>query len=104
MTPIASIEKPQQCELHVRQQFAISQHESNAEVIHILRQKTARMLAEKIMDDPRFYELKIEGAYGTLRTDIIVITVDEYFDLCRRKFKDGMEHAQGFIPKPRWDI
>jgi hypothetical protein len=96
MTPIVS-DKDEPLELHVRQQFAISTHESNGEVIHILTQKTARMLAEKIMAEKRFFDLKIEGSYGTLRTDVIVMTVDEFFAWSHRKFREGFDHAQGYM-------
>ena len=104
MTPIAT-DKDIPLELHVRQQFAISKHESNGEIINILRQKTARMLVDKIMDEQRFYDLKIEGDYGTLRTDVIVMTVDEFFDWSKRKHKEGFDRAQGYMqvqwePKP----
>lgn len=98
MTPIATT-KDVPLELHVRQQFAISKHESNGEIIHLLTQKTARMLAEKIIAEPRFFDLKIEGSYGTLRSDVIVMTTDEFFDWSRRKFREGAEHAQGFMPR-----
>ena len=97
MTPIVT-DKDSPLELHIRQQFAISQHESNGEVIRILQQKTARVLAEKIMEEKRFYNLDIQGQYGTLRTDVIVMTVDEFFDWSKRKFKQGFDHAHGSMP------
>jgi hypothetical protein len=103
MTPIVSGKDVPPLELHVRQQFAVSKHESNAEVIHILTQKTARMLAEKITAEQRFFDLKIADGYGTLRTDVIVMTTDEFFDWSKRKFKEGFKHAQGFMPRD-WDL
>lgn len=102
MTPIVST-KDVPLELGVRQQFSISRHESTHEVTHILTQKMARMLAEKIIAESRFFELKIEGSYGTLMSDVIVMTRDEFFDLALKKFREGVDHAQGFMPKD-WEL
>ncbi len=98
MTPIEQT-KPEVLQLQVRQQFAVSKYESNEEVIHIIRQKAARMLSERIMDEPKFYNLKIDKSYGELRVDVMVMTQVEYMDLCKRQFKAGLEHAQGFMPR-----
>lgn len=102
MNPIVNT-KDVPLELHVRQTFSISQYESNAEVVHILSRKMAQMIAEKIIAEKRFFDLKFEDSFGMLRTDVIVMTTDEFFDWSKRKFKDGMEHAQGFMP-PTWDL
>lgn len=85
--------------LHVQQQFATHQHEELDAVLRILKEKSARMLAQKILDDKKFFDLKIERGYGSLRSSVIVMTEQEYADKLQSQFKAGALHAQGFMPK-----
>lgn len=98
MTPITDTNDLPPLRLWVRQQFATHQHESLGEVMHIVRTRIARELAEKILQEDKFFELSVERGFGTMRTDIIVMTKQEYADFAREKFKQGLQHAQGFMP------
>lgn len=103
MSPIVSSKDKPPFELHIRQEFAMSRHEPSGNILSILRQQTAKILAEKILAEERFFELTMDKDFGALRSDVIVMTVDEFFDRSRRKFKEGMEHAQGFRPRD-WSV
>jgi len=98
MTPISDSNNIPPLRLSMVQQFATHEHESLGEVMHIVRSRIASRLAEKIVREAKFFELKLDGGYGTMRTDIIVMTQQEYADFAREKFKQGVQHAQGFMP------
>lgn len=98
MTPITDSNNLPPVRLVMIQQFATHQHMSPGEILHLTRTKIARELAEKIIREDKFFELKMIGEYGSLRTDCIVMTQQEYADFAREKFKQGLQHAQGFMP------
>lgn len=84
--------------LHIQQQFATHQHEELDAVVRILREKNSRLLAQKILDEKKFFDLKIERGYGSLRSSVIVMTEEEYAAKLESQFKAGLRHAQGFMP------
>ena len=88
--------------LSVNSQFAVHQHESFGEVLSVIKEQQARKLAQKIQIEKKFFDLKIDSGYGTLRSSIIVMTDQELADLLREQFRKGVDHAQGFMPT--WEI
>lgn len=102
MTPIASLNDTPSTQLHVRQQFALTQYEDNGQIIQMMREKAARVLAEKILKEQKFFALEIKNGYGDMRSDVIVMTVDEFFDWSARKHKEGFDRAQGFFGTREW--
>jgi len=100
MTPITDTDNLPPLRLGCVQQFAAHKHESVGEIMHMVRGRIARELAEKIVREDKFFELHVDkNGYGTMRTDIIVLTQQEYADFAREKFKQGLQHAQGFMPQ-----
>ena len=97
LTPISGHESVP-LKLQINQQFAI-QREPVGRVISVLRENSARMLAQKVMGEEKFFDLKVEQTFGNLRVDVVVMTQKEYADLCREQFRAGMDHAQGFRPR-----
>ena len=99
MTPITDTDNIPPMRLTMVQQFAVHQHESLGEITRLVRSKIARELAEKIVHEDKFFSLKIDGIYGSMRTDCIVLTQQEYADFALENFKKGLQHAQGFMPR-----
>lgn len=79
--------------LHINQQFAVHQQEDTGFVLHMLREKNARFLAQKILENEKFFDLKIERGYGELQSSVIVMTEKEYADKLQSQFKAGALHA-----------
>jgi hypothetical protein len=98
MTPITDTREEFPLRLRFQTQFAAHQHESIGEIIHILRSKVARELAEKIVREDKFFVVKIDQGYGHHRVDCIVMTEQEYADKLNSQFEKGLQHAQGFMP------
>jgi hypothetical protein len=99
MTPITDTNNLPLLRLRVVQQFATHPHESHGGILNVVRTNIARELAEKIVREEKFFELTVENQYWTMRTDCIVLTQQEYADFAREKFKQGLQHAQGFMPQ-----
>lgn len=99
MTPITDTKNLPPLRLGYRQQFIMHKHESLGEILSISRQKIARELAMKITEEDKFFSIKMDNDYGSLRTDIIVMTEQEYADLMREQFSSGVRHAQGLMPQ-----
>lgn len=103
MTPISDQNTADKfVKLAVRSQFVIHQHENFGEIENLLRVEQSRKLALDIMSHRKFFELKIDRDYGTLRADIVVMTNQELADILREHFHKGVDHAQGYMPK--WEV
>lgn len=99
MTPIYDQHTIDQfLQLHVNAQFSAHQHESFGELLFKLKEQQARKLAQQILNEKKFFDLKIDAGYGTLRSDVIVMTSQELADFSRKQFRKGVDHAQGFMP------
>lgn len=63
------------------------------------RQDILRRIADVIAKDDRFVKLvPSDGMFVHLNADFVVLTTDEYAELCREKFREGMQHATRFMP------
>lgn len=88
--------------LSVRKMVALNDLYTVGDAIQIVRQDIVRQLAETILEGPPFFwsrEGKSPG-FVTLEfgADCIVLTAEEYATLKHKAFRDGVEHAQGFMP------
>lgn len=81
---------------HYECEFALQSHEPIDAVLIEIRHKTARAIAQKIVEQPKFFDLTIRDRYGSLQTDCVVFTEKEYADKLRKTFQEGVKHAQGF--------
>lgn len=88
--------------LHVRQMVALDYHMDVGGAIRVVKENMARNIATMILDDKTFFwERPVKAAdlitleYGA---DCIVLTREEYTQLCREAFAQGVEHARGFMP------
>lgn len=67
--------------------------------LHRARQDVIRETADRIGRDEHFVKLTpSDGVFVHLHVDCIVLTTDEYAELCREKFAQGLRHAQSFAP------
>lgn len=94
--------------LSVRKMIALHQCMSIDEAICAVKRDMAMQLAIKILEGgPFFWERGDKMAqclmleYGA---DCIVLTADEYTTLKREAFKDGVNHAHGFMAMPNAGI
>lgn len=97
-TTIHSTDDPPPRKLAVKAQFAVRDAIPDGAVISILRDNAARDIAQKIIDESKFFEVKIDKMFGVLRADVIVLTEQEYVDLMRNQFRKGVDYAHGFMP------
>jgi hypothetical protein len=101
MNEIFDINKLPERRLSSRCMIAIDSRIDINEAIHMSKQKMARQLAQKIIDDDQFFWSRGDkiAQFSTLEygADCIVLTQEEYAQLKRQSFKEGVEHASGFM-------
>jgi hypothetical protein len=101
MNEIFDINKLPERRLSIRCMISIDSRIDIGEVIHMSKQKMARQLAQKIIDDDQFFWSRDDkiAQFSTLEygADCIVLTQEEYAQLKRQSFKEGVEHASGFM-------
>lgn len=78
--------------LTFRSSFAYDPSVSIGELIVHTQYDSARAIADAIIKEPKFYDVKLEAGYGTVTANAIVITEEEYNELCMYHFKKGLEH------------
>lgn len=88
----------------VRNLVALSEREQLGDAIDIARQQLSHLLAAKILKNGPFFSAtpSVSGPYTSveIRVDCIVLTADEFVALKQGSFRQGVEHAQGFMPEP----
>jgi len=101
MNEIFDINKLPERRLSVRSVFSIDSRMNIGEAIEMCKQKMARQLAQKIIDSDEFFWSRGDkiAQFSTLEygADCIVLTQEEYAQLKRNSFKEGIEHASGFM-------
>lgn len=107
MKEVFSLDDLPERRMTVRNLVALSEREQLGDAISIARQQLARMLAEKILEKGQVFSITgaQSGGHRTVefRVDCIVLTADEFAALKQESFRQGVEHAQGFMPEPvRW--
>lgn len=101
MNEIFDINKLPDRRLSVRQVMALDSRIDIGEAIRIAKQQMARQLAQKIIDSDQFFWSRGDkiAQFSTVEygADCIVLTQEEYAQLKRNSFKEGIEHASGFM-------
>lgn len=87
--------------LSVRQIISLHPGMQIGEAVIISQRNMAMQLATKIMERDDFFT-STGANYGGVsaleyRADCIVLTAEEFREVRRQAFKEGAEHAQGFI-------
>jgi adenylate kinase len=65
--------------------------------ISILREQIVKEVARKCAEHDGLVTISPSGVFVEVVADIIVLTSDEFADLMRRQFRDGLEHAHQFM-------
>lgn len=90
--------------LSIRKMISLHPYMEIGEAVMRVQQDMARQLAVKILEREPFFWSRADkvAQFSTLEygADCIVMTTDEYAALKRETFKDGVKHAQGFMPMP----
>lgn len=101
MNEIFDINKLPNRRLQVRTMMSLDSRMDISEAVNMAKQKMARQLAQKIVEDDTFFWSRGDkvAQYNTLEygADCIVMTLEEYAELKRNSFKEGIEHASGFM-------
>jgi hypothetical protein len=101
MNEIFDINKLPDRRLSVRKMMSLDSRIDIGEAIHMAKQQMARQLAQKILEGDEFFWSRGDkvAQYNTLEygADCIVLTLEEYSQLKRSSFKEGIEHANGFM-------
>lgn len=89
---------------HARKMVVPHEHMPADVSIELSRQALARMLAEKVLEDPSFFHARYERSgplpvveYGA---DCFVLTSEEYATATREAFMRGVKHAQHYYITP----
>lgn len=101
MSEVFDLNKLPDRRLGVRKMVCLHQHINIGEAVVMAKREMATELATKIMSDKAFFFERGDrvGPYSTLEygADCILLTREEYLQLCRQCFKEGVQHATGFI-------
>lgn len=101
MNEIFDINKLPERRLSVRHMLAIDSRMDIGQAIEMSKQKMARQLAQKIIESDQFFWSRGDkiAQFSTLEygADCIVLTQEEYVELKRNSFKEGIEHSSGFM-------
>jgi hypothetical protein len=101
MNEIFDINKLPDRRLSARTMLSIDARMDITHAIHMAKEKMARYLAQKIIDDDAFFWSRGDkiAQFSTLEygADCIVLTSEEYMQLKRSSFKEGIQHANGFV-------
>lgn len=73
--------------------------------LHYIRREMAMLLADMIVKDNDFFKSNAKNEGGRVCVEyfanVVVLTDDEYATLKRESFKQGVNHAFGFMPAVR---
>ena len=90
--------------LSVRKMISLHPHVQIGDAVRIVQEIMARQLAATILEGEPFFWSRGDkvAQFSTLEygADCIVLTTEEYAALKLKSFKDGVKHAQGFMPMP----
>lgn len=76
-----------------------SYYYSLGDVIVETQRKLIQELATTLVNEEKYVKLIPDnGQFVELYADVIILTSDEYLQLCKQKFKEGLEHAARFSP------
>ena len=101
MTPITTSEDEAPIRLGIRTQFALHKHESAGQILYEVKRKQADLLAHKILEHDKFFNVLIDKEYGSMRADVLCFTQEEYNIALKKQFMAGIKHAENFMPT--WD-
>lgn len=88
--------------LTIRQRISLDDRITNiGDAIHIVKRDMVFSLAQKMLDDEKFFQSyfdEIEG-YKMLEYNVncVVLTQEEYFKVKQESFNSGLRHATGFL-------
>lgn len=99
MNEIFNSNKLPERRLGVRKVIALNQQINTEQAAIMVKRNMAMQLATKMLEEKSFFKEFSEEIDGQTiveyRADVVVLTSDEYAELKRESFKDGMRHAQG---------
>lgn len=92
--------------MHVHQTVVVSNTSSYYDsAVIILKREAAARLANHIVEGNRGFRIRADerdgNKYIDVSIDCIVLTAEEYLQLKRSSFKEGMDYACGFVPPRR---
>lgn len=101
MNEVFDINKLPERSLSVRKIVSPHMNMQVGDVIRIIKREMATQLATKIVESRSFFWERIfkEDGFNMVEygADCIVMTTEEYAELKRESFKEGIKHAQGFM-------
>lgn len=101
MNEIFDLNKLPDRHIGVRKMICLDRCTDIGQAIIMAKREMATELATKIMADPAFFFERGDtvGPYSTLEygADCILLTREEYGAIRRQCFKEGVQHATGFI-------
>ena len=103
-TVITSLDQLPERRIAVQTQLFVSRHLTNDREIAIVKERMAMQIARKILEKDDLFNTRIEDfvAWGHkvmyVEADCIILTQEEYANIMREKFSQGLQHAQGFMP------
>lgn len=85
--------------LQQRATITTSAYHSLGDVIVETQRKLIQELATTLVNEEKYVKLIPDnGQFVELYADVIILTSDEYLQLCKQKFKEGLEHATRYSP------
>ena len=75
-------------------------YEPSSDLVRVMREKVAVQIAEQIIKNQDFFTTDLNTKDYMLETkgEVVILTMNEYVDLCKRKFSEGIKHASYFVP------
>lgn len=103
MNEIFDLKKLPERRVFVSKLIALHKHEDISREIQIIKEEIARRVAEVLLKDQSFFWSKGGqcGGFATLEygANCIVLTDEEFAEVKRQSFQDGIQHASGFRPR-----
>lgn len=101
MTEIFDLRKLTERSFHARKQVALQEFMRVEEAVRIIKRDMAQQLATMILTKEDFFWERADTFAGTAvveyGVDCVVLTRQELADIQRHSFKQGLEHARGFM-------
>jgi len=101
MKVFSSDELPEK-RLQARQRISLDERITDiGYAIHRAKKDMVYALAQKMMDDEKFFQSYVDETEGfkmlEYNVDCVVLTQEEYFKMKQESFNDGLRHATGYV-------
>lgn len=99
MKEITSIEDLPKCRLSVMTTFAPSHYPKDVEM-KLVRDKMRHQLVNEIQKNEDLFNIEFYKGFMSVRADIIVLTPEQYHQIARSKFEQGVLYGREMRPMP----